>query len=83
MSKHFDYACFINMDKNRDRWVSSWEQLNRESLQPCGKLIEAVDGFNCIEVPWAECIEKEPNSKRYTAYAINLNRNEGVENVEI
>ena len=27
--------------------------------------------------------DRKPNSKRDTAYAINLNRNEGVENVEI
>lgn len=72
MSKHFDYACFINMEKNRDRWVSSWEQLNRESLQPCGKLIEAVDGFNCPEIPWAECVYNEPNSKRYKKYMREL-----------
>ena len=27
--------------------------------------------------------DRKPNSKRDTAYAINLNRNEGIENVEI
>jgi GR25 family glycosyltransferase involved in LPS biosynthesis len=65
------------MDKSKDRWLNSWTQINREGIAPSGRLVSAIDGYNCPQIPWTECIEQEPNSKKYNKFMRDLMINEG------
>ena len=60
----------------------SYRKITEEQLTSYGifydQLIMGVGGGDRVIIN-----DRKPNSKRDTAYAINLNRNEGIENVKI
>lgn len=71
---HFDYVALINMDKSKDRWESSFRQINKHKLKG-GRLISAIVGTEFC--PWGDALELEPNNKRRLKYMRELMISDG------